>query len=433
MKKSVTLFQCAVLLLSSSLLISCHSEKRAAGDIIDIAAAINDARVVNLSEIAEEITYIPFETTDSSLVTEPWGRQSFIYENETFYTHNRGLFKLFDKNGKFLRSFNKSGRGPNEFYGGSFDAIDPKSGNIIVQTLFTYSLIEYSDKGDFAGKVLAPADSLFKCCNQNMAKIGENRYIAAAFNSCKDMGVCAYIFDSLSNVVAKVPTPKIELRDIEDDQIIISQNGVSKISTNIEKKSLRLYFYMFKNQPRINISSCGYILSIDEDNSVDTLYKISLGEYRITNANREKAKAKDAKFINLSDMLLETENQIIFKSVDLRGLNNDPLVSSDTKLMYKLAVAMFDKNSGKVTIMHMPENNSQGFKEDLKGGPAFLPKSVSNDGKRLLGYISAMDLKMYVEEHDCSDELEKLGAELDESDNLVAILVKLKENKKQSR
>jgi len=70
-----------------------------------------------------------------------------------------------------------------------------------------------------------------------------------------------------------------------------------------------------------------------------------------------------------------------------------------------------------------------GFKEDLKGGPAFMPKSVSNDGKTLLGYISAMDLKMYVEEHDCSDELEKLGEKLDESDNLVAVLVKLKENK----
>ncbi len=429
MKKSVTLIQCAILLLSSTLSISCNSDKRAVGNIIDIAAAINDARVVNLSEIADDIAYIPFETTDSSLVTEPWGRQSFFYENETFYTHNRGLFKLFDKNGKFLRSFNKTGRGPNEFYGGSFDAIDPKSGNIIVQTLFTYSLIEYSDKGDFAGKVVAPADSLFKCCNQNMAKIGDNRYIAAAFNSCKDMGVCAYIFDSLSNVVAKVPTPKIELRDIEDDQIIISQKGGTEISTNTHKKLLRLYFYIFKNQPRINISSCGYILSINEDNSVDTLYKINLGEYRVTNANQEKAKAEDSKFIHVSDMLLETENQIIFKSVNLKGLNNDPLVSSETKSMYKRAIVMFDKNSGKVTILHMPENNSVGFKEDLNGGPAFMPKSVSNDGKRLLGYISALDLKMYVEEHDCSDELEKLGEKLDESDNLVAILVKLKENK----
>jgi hypothetical protein len=412
------------------LLISCNSDKRAAGNIIDIAAAINDGRVVNLSEIAGDISYIPLETTDSSLVIEPRGaRQSFIYENETFYTNSRGVFKLFDKNGKFLRSFNRTGRGPQEFTYGFFNAVDPKSGNIIVQIDFPMSLIEYSDKGDFAGKVLAPADSLFKCINPNLAKIGENRYIAAAFNSCKDMGVCAYIFDSLSNVVAKVPTPKIEIPDLEGDEIVVANKGGSETREDNIKKMLNLYFYIFKNEPRINISSCGYILSINEDNNVDTLYKISLGEYRITNTNREMAKAEDAKLISVSDMLLETENQIIFKSVNLKGLNNDPLVSSETKSMYKRAIVMFDKNSGKVTIMHMPENNSVGFKEDLKGGPAFLPKSVSNDGKTLLGYISAMDLKMYVEEHDCSDELEKLGEKLDESDNLVAILVKLKETK----
>lgn len=430
MKKSVTSFRCAILLLSSTLLISCNSDKRAAGNIIDIAAAINDGRVVNLSEIAGDISYIPLETTDSSLVIEPRGaRQSFIYENETFYTNSRGVFKLFDKNGKFLRSFNRTGRGPQEFTYGFFNAVDPKSGNIIVQIDFPMSLIEYSDKGDFAGKVLAPADSLFKCINPNLAKIGENRYIAAAFNSCKDMGVCAYIFDSLSNVVAKVPTPKIEIPDLEGDEIVVANKGGSETREDNIKKMLNLYFYIFKNEPRINISSCGYILSINEDNNVDTLYKISLGEYRITNTNREMAKAEDAKLISVSDMLLETENQIIFKSVNLKGLNNDPLVSSETKSMYKRAIVMFDKNSGKVTIMHMPENNSVGFKEDLKGGPAFLPKSVSNDGKTLLGYISAMDLKMYVEEHDCSDELEKLGEKLDESDNLVAILVKLKETK----
>ncbi|MEA5005045.1 MAG: 6-bladed beta-propeller [Rikenellaceae bacterium] len=425
MKKSVTLFQCAVLLFSSSLLISCHSEKRAANNIIDIAAAINDARVVNLSEIAEEITYIPFETTDSSLVTEPRGaRQLFIYENETFYTGNRGTFKLFDKKGKFLRSFNREGRGPQEFVYGIFDGIDPISGNLKVEISHPLSIIEYSDKGDFVSKVLAPTDSVFHGMYSNIAKIGDNRYIANFFDSKKTSDFCAYIFDSLSNIVAKVPTPKFEIPISDISSISIG----SSQSTDSQEKVLILHFYMFKNQPRINISSCDYILNINADNTVDTLYKINLGEYKITNANREKAKAKDAKFIRVSDLMLETENQVIFKSVDLRGLNNDPMVTSETKSMYKSSMTMFDKNSGKVTIMHMPENNSQGFKEDLQGGPAFLPKSVSNDGKILIGYASAMDLKMYVEEHECSDELEKLGAKLDENDNLVAILVKLKEN-----
>jgi len=424
MKKSVTLIQCAVVLLSSTLLISCNSDKRAAGNIIDIAAAINDARVVNLSEIADDITYIPFETIDSSLVTEPNNaRQPFIYENETFYTSTDDVFKLFDKNGKFLRSFDRTGRGPQEFLYGFLDAVEPMSGNIIVENVSPISIIEYSDKGNFVRKVPAPADSVLTSGQLKIAKIGENRYIATFFNIRSNPDFCAYIFDSLSNIVTRVPIPKIEIPIIG---IKVLFRGASTIR---EEKKLTLYFYMFKNQPRISISSCGYILSINADNSVDTLYKINLGEYRITNANREKAKAKDAKFIHVSDMLLETENQIIFQSVSLRGLNNDPLVSSETKSMYKRAIVMFDKNSYKVTILHLPEKDSPGFKEDLKGGPAFLPKAVSNDGKTLIGYVSAIDLKMYVEEHDCSDELEKLGEKLDESDNLVAILVKLKENK----
>ena len=134
-------------------------------------------------------------------------------------------------------------------------------------------------------------------------KIGENRYFANFLDSRINPGFCAYIFDSLSNIVAKVPTPKIE---------IPKSIGSSQPTTNNQEKVLILYFYMFQNQPRINISSLGYILSIKDDNTVDTLYKINLGEYRITKPDTD----------NLNKLLKDCMTEVCF-------WKDDSLVASE--------------------------------------------------------------------------------------------------------
>jgi len=68
----------------------------------------------------------------------------------------------------------------------------------------------------------------------------------------------------------------------------------------------------------------------------------------------------------------------------------------------------------------------RGFKDDLRGGPAFWPKSITSDGKYMVGYIDAIKFITYAEDNDCPENIKKMAENIDENDNPIAILVKLK-------
>ncbi|GAB1473430.1 hypothetical protein MASR2M69_08710 [Bacteroidota bacterium] len=68
-----------------------------------------------MSEVAENIEYIPLETSMESFLGTPI-REKLIYENGKLFIYQRGdYFKIFNSKGEYLGKFNKRGNGPKEY------------------------------------------------------------------------------------------------------------------------------------------------------------------------------------------------------------------------------------------------------------------------------------------------------------------------------
>ena len=84
-------------------------------NVIDVAGSLNSDRVVNISEIADTVEYIPLETMDESLVGK-LQKNNIFFERGLFYLIlESGEIALFDNSGLFIRRFGKLSRRPIEY------------------------------------------------------------------------------------------------------------------------------------------------------------------------------------------------------------------------------------------------------------------------------------------------------------------------------
>ncbi|MDD2284804.1 MAG: 6-bladed beta-propeller, partial [Paludibacter sp.] len=136
------------LILISAVLFGCSSGANRHGNsdgltVIDVGSDVGKGRVVDLSEIAQEITYIPLETTNGSYI----GRAPVVYfENDRIYVKSHGVIKVFDMSGKYLFTFDRRGRGPEEYIysapkiergTGKFYAESPNSDRSVTVRIYT--------------------------------------------------------------------------------------------------------------------------------------------------------------------------------------------------------------------------------------------------------------------------------------------------------
>lgn len=149
-----------LIIVALSLLLSCSSKKENNSidlRVIDVAGSIGGGRVINLSEIASEILYVPLETTPESLVGG-FSNENHYENGLLYYFMGDKSIKIFDKNGKYLKVLDRKGRGPQEYeYLGDF-SIDYETGNLLVQT--SRKIVEYPSEGNFVRNIDMPSDSL---------------------------------------------------------------------------------------------------------------------------------------------------------------------------------------------------------------------------------------------------------------------------------
>ena len=92
-----------------------------------------ESKVTKLSEFAEDVEYIPLQTTDSSLIGGVVNK--IVTTDNSIYILNNNVILCFDIDGKFLFKLDKQGRGPEEYmYISDFDV---SSDNKILTILST--------------------------------------------------------------------------------------------------------------------------------------------------------------------------------------------------------------------------------------------------------------------------------------------------------
>jgi hypothetical protein len=106
-----------IFILFAIIFCTCNSRKNVV-DNIDLSSSARSP-IIKLSEVAEDIDYIPLDTNDSCIA----GRiLDLRITDGSFYISTNNIVLRFDKFGKYISKLNKFGRGPEEYDGlGNFD------------------------------------------------------------------------------------------------------------------------------------------------------------------------------------------------------------------------------------------------------------------------------------------------------------------------
>jgi len=399
MKSSSALFiKSALVPVLAVALFSCTLEKKESPNIIDFEEGLLNSKVVNLSDIAGKIEYIPLETTDSSLV----GRIiKIIYEQDLFYVVSGSTIKIFDKSGKYLRTFNRKGRGPQEYTNLGMAEVEHTTGNIIVGT--HTGILEYDKMGTFVRKINFPQlDSLSPSLHY---KLGENLFISSlsSNNVSHYKEISAVTYDTLSTIMARVPAGKEDYYAGNTMADGIKFYGKSNATLSQFKDNIRIWGLYGE-----------VVLSVNAGNKIDTAYILKYGKYK-SSAGKLGEETQTSEFIRFIGYPLESTN-CLFLSVLLHSLRINEEDANTSK-------ALYNKGSGELIYLKNSEKNCSGICENLMNGPAFWPKYISSDD-HLVTTIDALTLIEYAETHKVSTELARLAGKLKETDNPIVIIAK---------
>lgn len=387
--------KCLVSIVSIVLfIISCKSQKKNLYEFDPISLTEN---AINLSEIADNVTYIPLDKTF------PLGLiYKYEFVNNSIYLSAKDIgILVYNRDGKFLRRIGKIGRGPGEYIFPVFFTVDNK-------TETTYVL----DSGGII-KVYSKTGRFLR--NLSLKDYGE---------STDNIN----LFDSKLLVHYMVQFPETKY-----DWIVLDSLGNLLRSKNMTIQSITTKWgesggtYKYENKMHYWNPFNDTVFSILPNLSYKASFLIKPGEYRFPKSDF-KAFEQLTKYMHLY-RIFETQKFIIIKYVFNKKIN----------------IVLIDKSNQKSFLMNLePESNIPGsdlvggISNDFDGGLLFLPNNyfVENSREFCSGFVNPYRIKLHVSSIEFKNsnpkhlnkkkEFELLADSLTETDNKLIMVVRLK-------
>lgn len=308
----------------SLLFISCNSgvdknNQSLSYTVIDVGTHVGKGRVVDLSEIASEVTYIPLESNNDSFI----GRAPVvIFENERIYIKSSGAIKVFDNRGKYIFTFDRKGRGPQEYFWdrpriekgtGNFYVGEFKGGNIVLKT--------YSRDGNFQKEiVMSFVQNRFIAIDKTIA----NCYTFKLYNHSEipgvmeqDNEVSRILVDSLSNVIGYIPQLPT------DSRLALNKSRAESIPKGVKllnplDNSIPQALHFFKDSIRVYDFYGDTIYSFVDSNSLHPRYVMDYGQYASSKIYLNQITDYSGKLITLDHSIYFETDKFILLSFLLR-------------------------------------------------------------------------------------------------------------------
>ncbi|MFA5849390.1 MAG: 6-bladed beta-propeller [Bacteroidales bacterium] len=424
-----------ILLLIVLFSTSCSEQKNEKSlKIIDVAGSVGGGRIIDISEVAEDIRYIPLETAEYSLVG---GRVRVLYEKGRIYiTDQTSILKIFDNEGKFLRNFDRRGRGPQEYLFPEVVYVSPQTGNLIINSLSTTRCVfKYDSTGKFIGKFATPENQRFSI--DSPLWLDDNSYVSM-IQSYKDKPESsAVVYDSLGKVKLFFPIPKLPpyqtFKELKLDMALRNKDGsITMVKGESDEKIIsnpdKPFLYRFKDKIRVVYDSNDSVLSIGSDLLVDTPYIFNFGKFRNYSMDRSLIDAAKGEHVSLIGRfkMMETDGFLLMQ-VALRDYAHEPYekarAGGDGTYALNDSYAIFNKGNGKFSFLNQTEKGVLGFRENLMDGPPFWPTYVSYDNSMVM-VITAASLIEYANSHKVSEKLAKIVKNLKDTDNPIVVIAK---------
>ena len=407
-------------ILFTYLTVSCGHKKDALPlNVIPVAGTVGNYSILNLSDYATEIKYIPLETNDSVLV----GRISQIsYENEkilTGHVTHSGIYYLFDKNGKFCCQIGQSGQGPGDYLlaGQTFmheNLIyinDPRKTLIFDTTGYLVERINLwsndipAEYGELGARVLPLKKDTFVLDPVTVMGYYPKAVLLEAHPSGAKM---------IKEYPAYVPLDKI-------------RPGILGIERGI--------MYRFKDELRTYKVMNDTVFTIDQNTDLKEAFifefgkfkpAISLLERKEENSNGSISGVLEKHIYPLS--IFESSNHL-FIGFSFGNHSPEPVESTSRQgqqYVQTYVYGVFDKHTGELALMHQPVKGKLGFKNDIDNGPVIWPQYISSSNE-LVTHISAEEfLDYYKKTENPTSQMTETAECISWDDNPVVIIAKLK-------
>ena len=384
---SFRIFFRAILLLNMIFLIlsSCQSRKEPDNIIINPLNVIE--REVRLSEFADDITYIPL---DNEILFQHPNRIKMTKDRFIMATFP-GNIKCFDRNGDFINEIGSRGRGPGEYMFGHYFTID--SSEELIYIYDNKRILVYNTSGNFINNI--PVDE--------PEYVGDIcffegwLYLAGGPRHDYDW----VVYDTSGNMVSQ-----------KNNELPRFRSGWgSQMGFTLSPEGLKYW------------NGYNDTIFLIQNGSFQPSAYFAPGDFRLPFADYPREDF--GKYFN--PVTIVSSNDYIFL----------------TYLLDKIIhISYIDKKNGEHYLVGSDTDMSYftkpGILNDIDSGPA-LPiffYAMENGEEYLIGWIHPHRLKAHVESEafrnstpkfpEKKKELEKLAASLDENDNPVLMLVKLK-------
>lgn len=348
--------------------------------------------------IADDIRYIPL---DNSLIVGP-PITIEINEKGFFLSTKEGILH-FDPKGNFIRTIAKKGRGPNEYIYGHFFTVNAKNDRIYIADqgkIKTYTL-----EGNF------------------IRDISTQNYISGMASDIDLFHSTLFVADYGTN-------GKYEYNWIVLDTLgnLISQKPSS------ERPSMLMFqgnIYQFDN--KIYYSDClnDTIFSLSSDLKYKAAYLFAEGDFRMTSNIVIKSISQLTNLFSYLNMF-ETKHYFVI-AYTYKAKRSVLFINRKTKEMFQ---GYREEKTG-------PLKSKASIFNDIDGGLSSEPEQfnyyyyVENNEEFIVTRIEPYKLKLHVASEafknstpkypENKKELEQLANSLDENDNPVLMLVKLKD------
>ena len=388
--------------------------------IIPVAEVVGTGEILNLSDYAKSVKYIPLETNDLVLITNIGS----IRKLESAYVvidSRPGLTSrclLFDENGTFIKSVGQQGQGPEEYTTIRSVDVNPKVNRVLLD--HDQKCIEYDSDGNLKKIIEVPIcpDKVFRW---GTAQISDSVYLSPLVSPLHRL-YKAILFRSDNHTIKLYP------------------NYFGQEKMGIDKGSwgtLDGRIYRYKEQIRYWRDWDDTIFTFNEKQDVQVAFRFDFGKYKAPMEwlSSFRKDYDQIHYVFPQTAIMESDQYLFLQfhcgrnapekyEYELGGIGQG--VRMKRKLVNVTVYGVFDKQTGKLILLNQPVKHKLGFRNDLDDGPVFWPKYISSKEEMITSCSADEFLTAYTQLSNPSSELKAVAGKLKSDDNPVLMVVTLK-------
>lgn len=412
-----------VILLSLYFFTSCSNQKdKIDKTIIPVSEVIGSGEVLNLSDFAKSVKYIPLETNDSVLIGRLEQAMSIggrhLISDAPFGKASQ--YHIFDEEGNYVTQVGSIGHGPGQYSHVKSVDIDYQNERILLEAIpkcFEYDwdgvLIDEKEKLDSAGYYTFQT-----------VYIGTDLFLSTiSSRKNREFKAFLYVKDNEGLKITRTYPNHFQQKKVGIDE--------DSFGTRDGK------FYRYKNQVRYWRSWDDTIFTFNEKLDLEPAYIFDMGTYKapmewMSSLQKDYAQAGYV----FPQRIIESDQYLFIhfncgRHAPEKYEYEQEAVGQGVRTKHKRVnvdiYGLFDKNSGNLILMNQPVKHKYlGFRNDIDDGPCFWPKYISPKDEMVTWFTADKFLEIYEQLPNPSAELKAVAEKLNPDDNPVLMVVQLK-------